>query len=162
MTEKAMFAAGCFWGVQDAFNELKSQGVIDTTVGYAGGHKTDPTYEEVCKGQTDHREVVLVEFDPDQISFETLLDTFWECHDPSYPNDGGEEVEVQYRSAVFYFNEGQKQAATLSKQKVIDQNRFQGPVVTDILEQKPFYRAEDVHQNFNQLDKVCSRKRPKK
>ncbi len=144
--EKATFAAGCFWGVEAAFSE--TPGVTSTAVGYAGGVTENPTYRDVCGGQTGHAEVVEVEFDPEQVSYERLLDLFWSIHDPTTPNRQGPDIGTQYRSAVFYCDEAQREAATRKKRQLEEAVVFNRPIVTEITAAGPFYRAEDYHQQY--------------
>ena len=142
--EKATFAAGCFWGVEAAFRKLK--GVLSTTVGYSGGETKSPTYEEVCSDRTGHAEVVLVEYNPFMISYEQLLNLFWEIHDPTQLNRQGPDVGSQYRSVIFYHTSEQMAAALVSKEKA--QKRQKKPIVTEVLPAVGFYRAEDYHQQY--------------
>jgi peptide-methionine (S)-S-oxide reductase len=144
--ENAIFAAGCFWGIEAAFRRV--DGVVDAAVGYAGGTAEEPTYEQVCTGKTGHAEVVQVTFDPERVSFDQLLDVFWGVHDPTTLNRQGPDVGSQYRSAVFYLNDGQKAAAEASKEKVEQAGIFAGPVVTEITAAGPFWRAEGYHQRY--------------
>ncbi len=144
MNEKAMFGAGCFWGVEAAFRKLK--GVTSAAVGYSGGRTQNPTYEQVCSHQTGHAEVVLVEFDPGQISFAQLLETFWEIHNPTTLNRQGPDVGDQYRSAIFYFTSSQRDAALVSKESA--QAKFSRPIVTEITPAAEFFRAEEYHQRY--------------
>lgn len=143
---KATFAAGCFWGVEAAFRQI--DGVTATTVGYSGGNTASPTYKEVCTDTTGHAEVVQVEYDPDRVSYETLLDTFWSNHDPTQLNRQGPDVGTQYRSAIFYHDDDQKTAAAASKEKLESSGRSGRPIVTEIIEAQEFYRAEDYHQQY--------------
>lgn len=145
---KATFAAGCFWHVEDLFR--KTTGVKSTTVGYTGGKLLNPTYEEVCTDRTGHAEAVQVEYDPDQVSYDKLLEIFWENHDPTTLNRQGPDVGSQYRSAVFYHDESQKQEAEKSKQELEKSNRFQKSIVTEIAPAPEFYKAEDYHQKYFQ------------
>jgi peptide-methionine (S)-S-oxide reductase len=147
-TEKATFAAGCFWGVEETFRNLK--GVLSTTVGYAGGTKESPTYEDVCTDKTGHAEVVEVEFDPSQITYDELLDVFWSNHNPTTLNRQGPDVGTQYRSVIFYHSPEQKSAAEASKQKIDSSGRFGRPVVTQIEPAPAFWRAEEYHQRYLQ------------
>jgi peptide-methionine (S)-S-oxide reductase len=144
--EKATFAAGCFWGVEAEFQDV--QGVISTQVGYTGGVTKHPTYEDVCRGDTDHAEAVELIFDPSTISYSELLDIFWRIHDPTLLNRQGPDVGSQYRSAIFYHNEQQHKHAIASRdmlQRTIPKNK---PIVTQILSAPQFYPAEEYHQNY--------------
>ncbi len=141
---QASFAAGCFWGIEAAFR--KRDGVISTTVGYTGGSTADPSYEEVCSGQTGHAEAVLVEFDPAQVSYEELLDLFWEIHDPTTPNRQGPDIGTQYRSAIYAHDAEQEAAAKASRDAAA--GRFARPIVTEIAPAGPFHTAEDYHQKY--------------
>jgi peptide-methionine (S)-S-oxide reductase len=142
--QTAIFAAGCFWGVEADFRDIP--GVLDAEVGYTGGHTESPTYRDVCTDTTGHAEAVRVTFDADTVSYETLLDAFWSLHDPTQLNRQGPDVGTQYRSAVFYTNEAQRTAAEAGKNRA--QTRFARPVVTQILPEQPFFRAEDYHQRY--------------
>ena len=155
---KAMFGAGCFWGVEEAFRAVP--GVINTTMGYAGGMIENPGYEEVCSGETGHAETVLVEYDPDRISYEDLLAKFWEIHDPTTRDRQGPDIGSQYRSIIFYFTPEQEQAAQKSMQELEESGKYRvgnyrRPVVTEILAAGPFYPAEEYHQRY--LEKRQSR-----
>lgn len=141
-TEKAYFAAGCFWGVQAAFDDVK--GIVSTRVGYMGGETMNPTYEEVCTGKTNHAETVEVVFDPKHVSFKHLLDLFWKIHDPTQFNRQGPDIGTQYRSAIFYTTEEQKKMAEKSKQAQ------GGKIVTTILPAPVFYAAEEYHQKYHE------------
>ena len=141
----ATFAAGCFWGVEAAFRQI--DGVTATTVGYSGGNTASPTYKEVCTDTTGHAEVVQVEYDPDRVSYETLLDTFWSNHDPTQLNRQGPDVGTQYRSAIYYHDDEQKAAATASKDKLESSGRGRA-IVTEITQAQEFYPAEDYHQQY--------------
>ena len=145
-TEKATFGAGCFWGVEATFRNVK--GVTNATVGYAGGKTENPTYQDVCGHETGHAEVVEVEFDPSQASFEKLLEVFWSNHDPTTLNRQGPDVGSQYRSVIFYHSPEQKAAAEKSKADLEKSGRFRRPVVTQIEPVPSFYRAEDYHQRY--------------
>jgi peptide-methionine (S)-S-oxide reductase len=147
-TEKAMFGAGCFWGVEETFRNLK--GVLSTAVGYAGGAKENPTYEDVCTDKTGHAEVVEVEFDPSQITYDELLDVFWSNHNPTTVNRQGPDVGTQYRSVIFYFSPEQKSTAEASKKRIDASGRFRQPVVTQIERAPTFWRAEEYHQRYLQ------------
>jgi len=142
--EKATFGAGCFWGVEAAFRRLK--GVLSKTAGYSGGTTKSPTYEDVCNDRTGHAEVVLVEYNPFVISYEQLLNLFWETHDPTQLNRQGPDVGSQYRSIIFYHTPEQMAAALVSKEKA--QKKHKKPIVTEILPAAAFYRAEDYHQQY--------------
>ena len=144
MTEKATFGAGCFWGVEAAFRQLP--GVIATRVGYTGGAAENPTYEDVCSHTTGHAEAVEVTFDPEQISYDQLLDVFWAKHDPTQLNRQGWDVGTQYRSAIFFHSPEQQETATRSKAE--EQTRTRGRVVTEIVPATEFYEAEDYHQQY--------------
>src|SRR5919201_3250782 len=139
-TQKATFGAGCFWGVEEIFRKLK--GVADTAVGYAGGTKENPTYEDVCTDRTGHAEVVQVEFDPAKISYPELLDVFWANHNPTTLNRQGPDVGTQYRSVIFYHSPEQRAAAETSKEKTDRSGRFNRPIVTQIEPASKFWRAE--------------------
>lgn len=144
--EKATFAAGCFWGVEAAFRQV--DGVTATTVGYAGGTTPNASYEQVCTGRTGHAESVEVEFDPTRVSYEQLLDVFWNSHDPTTPNRQGPDVGTQYRSVIFYRTPAQEAAARASKEALERSGRFNRPIVTQIVAAGPFYRAEEYHQQY--------------
>jgi peptide-methionine (S)-S-oxide reductase len=147
--EQAVFAMGCFWGAERKFWEL-GEGVFATAVGYAGGHTPNPTYEEVCSGRTGHTEVVLVVFDPARISYEKLLKTFWENHDPTQGMRQGNDVGTQYRSAIYTFGETQKKAAEESKAMFAQAlaTKGYGAITTELAAAGPFYFAEDYHQQY--------------
>jgi len=140
---KATFAAGCFWGVEEAFRALP---IESTAVGYEGGRMKDPTYEDVCTDRTGHAEVVEVDYDPEKVSYEQLLDAFWENHDPTTKNRQGPDIGTQYRSAIFYHSPEQEAAARASVQRA--QSRFRKPIVTEIVPAAEFYRAEEYHQQY--------------
>lgn len=154
-TEVAMFGAGCFWGVEAAFQGVK--GVTKTEVGYSGGSMKNPTYKDVCGDDTGHAEVVRVEFDPSQVSYEDLLDVFWENHDPTQLNRQGPDHGSQYRSAIFFFSPEQEAAAKASKERLIRSGKFSRPIVTEITKASDFWRAEDYHQQYLEKRglKVC-------
>ena len=144
MTEKATFGAGCFWGVEVEFRNVP--GVVDAAVGYEGGTVPNPTYEQVCRKGTGHAEVVEVEFDPAEVSYEELLDTFFELHDPTQLNRQGPDVGDQYRSVVFTHSAEQERAARAARDRA--QERFDRPVVTAIEPASDFWRAEEYHQQY--------------
>ena len=143
---KADFAAGCFWGVEATFRQV--EGVLSTAVGYEGGHTQDPTYEQVCTHTTGHAETVEVEYDPSRVSYEHLLDVFWDNHDPTQLNRQGPDVGDQYRSAIFFHTPEQQAAAIASKDKRAASGRYKRPIVTEITPASKFYRAEDYHQQY--------------
>ncbi len=147
--EKAVFGLGCFWGAERKFWQL-GDGVFVTAVGYAGGATPNPTYEEVCSGRTGHNEVVLVVFDPKRISYEELLRTFWESHDPTQGMRQGNDVGTQYRSGIYVFDEAQRRAAEASKAAYgrALAGRGYGAITTEIADAGPFYFAEDYHQQY--------------
>lgn len=144
--QKATFGAGCFWGVEDAFMQI--EGVKRTTVGYLGGTLKNPTYKEVCSGKTGHAEVVQIVFDPEKVSYEELLNLFWEIHNPTLLNRQGPDVGTQYRSAVFYHSEEQKEIAEKSKKALNSSGKYRDPIVTEITEASAFYKAEEYHQEY--------------
>ena len=144
MVEKATFGAGCFWQVEIVF--ANTPGVVGTAVGYLGGTLPNPSYEQVCTGRTGHAEVVQVEFDPERVSYDQLLDIFWELHDPTQLNRQGPDRGTQYRSAIFFHSAEQEAAARASKDRVQGQHRR--PVVTEITPASEFYRAEGYHQRY--------------
>jgi peptide-methionine (S)-S-oxide reductase len=148
-TETAVFGGGCFWGVETAFREI--EGVVDTSVGYMGGHVDNPTYFDVCAGRTGHAEVVRVEFDPSKVSYERLLEVFWSVHDPTTLNRQGPDVGPQYRSVIFPTTAAQREAAVASKaaqQAICDRSRR--TVFTEIVPASTFWRAEEYHQQFEE------------
>jgi peptide-methionine (S)-S-oxide reductase len=145
-TEKAMFGAGCFWGVEATFRSIN--GVKEAIVGYAGGKTENPTYEDVCTDETGHAEVVEVEYDPALVSYDQLLEVFWANHDPTTLNRQGPDVGTQYRSVIFYYTPEQKAAAERSKAAQDQSGRFRRPIVTQIEPAPPFYRAEEYHQRY--------------
>ncbi len=144
--KKATFAAGCFWGVEKVFGQVP--GVVETAVGYTGGTKAKPTYEEVCRGLTGHAEAIEVVYDPAKVSYDELLVTFWQYHDPTTPNRQGPDVGTQYRSEIFYHDADQKAAAEKSKDILAKSGIFKKPVVTEIAPAKEFWRAEEYHQKY--------------
>jgi peptide-methionine (S)-S-oxide reductase len=143
---KATFAAGCFWGVEDAFRQV--EGVTSTAVGYTGGTTKNPTYKDVCGGRTGHAEAVEVEFDPAKVSYLQLLAVFWKSHDPTTLNRQGPDIGSQYRSGIFFHNAEQEAEARASKEVLIQQGIFKRPIVTEISPASEFYRAEDYHQQY--------------
>ena len=144
MATKATFGAGCFWGVEAAFR--RTEGVTATAVGYAGGGVDNPTYEQVCSHRTGHAEVVEVTYDPEQVSYEDLLGVFWGKHDPTQLNRQGWDIGDQYRSAIFFHDDEQQEAATRSKAE--EQTRHKNQVVTLVEPAQTFYEAEDYHQQY--------------
>jgi len=144
--EKATFAAGCFWGIEETFRQVK--GIVATAVGFSGGHFGRPTYEQVCTLDTGHAEAVRVIFDPKVVSYETLLDVFWKIHDPTTKDRQGPDVGKQYRSVIFFHDENQKAAALASKEKLEKSGIFKNPIVTDIVPVSEFYMAEEYHQQY--------------
>ena len=144
--EKATFGAGCFWGVEEAFRTTK--GVTSTAVGYEGGKTKNPTYEDVCSHTTGHAEVVEVEFDPKQVSYDQLLDLFWKIHDPTTMNRQGPDHGSQYRSAIFFHSPEQEKAAKASKEKLGKSGTYERPIVTEIVPAAEFWRAEEYHQQY--------------
>ena len=146
MTEKATFAAGCFWGVEALFRQI--DGVVDAVCGYEGGDVAEPTYKQVCTGTTGHAEVVEVDYDPGKISYTQLLDAFWEMHDPTTKNRQGPDVGTQYRSGIFYHTPEQEKAARASLRRLDESGKHQDPVVTEITPASAFWRAEEYHQRY--------------
>ena len=144
--ETVSFGAGCFWCVEAVFQRV--EGVLKVTSGYQGGHKENPTYKEVCAGTTGHAEVIQVQYDPDKVSFDSLLDLFWKAHDPTQLNRQGADVGTQYRSAIYTTTAEQRSAAESALKKLNDEDAFNKPVVTEIAEAGPFYAAEDYHQDY--------------
>ena len=144
--KKAMFGAGCFWGVELAFRQVP--GVSDVAVGYSGGHVPEPTYRDVCTGRTGHAEVVEVDYDPEKVSYSRLLDVFWSIHDPTTPNRQGPDVGTQYRSAIFTYDPEQASEARASKAAEDASGRLRRPIVTEITPASTFYRAEEYHQRY--------------
>jgi peptide-methionine (S)-S-oxide reductase len=144
--EKATFAAGCFWGVEEAFRHI--DGVVDTAVGYEGGTLENPTYEDVCTDRTGHAEVVEVTFDPARVSYAQLVDFFFSIHDPTTLNRQGPDVGTQYRSAIFYHTPEQEAIARAAKERLQASGRFRRPIVTEIVPASTFWRAEEYHQRY--------------
>jgi len=155
---KATFAAGCFWGVESIFRQIK--GVTETMVGYIGGNFDYPSYEDVCSGNTGHAEAIGIEYDPSQVSYEELLMIFWSNHNPTTINQQGPDIGEQYRSAIFFHNAEQEQLAKTIKEKLqpAAKKRFGKEIVTEIKQASKFYKAEDYHQNYlgNHPEKVCT------
>lgn len=145
-TEKATFGAGCFWGVEATFRQVP--GVVSTRVGYAGGRTQNPSYKQVCYEDTGHAEVVEVVYDPAQVSYEQLLNVFWENHDPTTLNRQGPDVGEQYRSAIFFHNAQQEAAARKSLRELESAKVFSRPIVTEITPASEFWEAEDYHQQY--------------
>ena len=145
-TEKATFGAGCFWQVEEAYR--KTPGVIETAVGYEGGHTENPTYEQVCAGNTGHAEVTQVTFDPDQVSYEELVEKFWAVHDPTQMNRQGPDVGDQYRTAIFTHSDEQAEIARKSLENA--QSKFKDPIVTTVEPATGFWKAEEYHQCYLQ------------
>ncbi len=154
-TEVATFGGGCFWCMEAVFQRIP--GVISVTSGYAGGKTDNPTYKQVCTGETGHAEVIQIQFNPQKLSFDKLLEFFWDAHDPTTLNRQGADVGTQYRSIILYSNEGQKVAAEKSKAEM--QKHFRQPIVTQIVPLTKFYKAETYHQNYyndNPTQPYCS------
>jgi peptide-methionine (S)-S-oxide reductase len=149
--ETAVFAAGCFWGVEAAFRQLP--GVLEVTSGYTGGHTVAPSYQDVCSGRTGHAEAVEVIYDPQQISYDALLDAFWKIHDPTTPNRQGPDVGTQYRSAIFTHGAEQRRLAEASRAR--EQANQSKPIVTEIAAAGDFYPAEDYHQRYFEKNGVA-------
>ena len=143
---KATFGAGCFWGVEAQFRQIK--GVTSTSVGYTGGTLDKPSYEDVCNGRTGHAEAVEVDYDPERVSYEDLLEVFWNNHDPTTLNRQGPDVGAQYRSAIFFHSPEQEAAARASKEELGQSGRFRSAIVTQIVPAKTFWRAEEYHQQY--------------
>lgn len=143
-TQTAIFAAGCFWGVEHEFRQIN--GVLDAQVGYTGGTTANPTYQEVCNGDTMHAEAVKVEFDPSVVSFQELVEAFWDLHDPTQRNRQGPDYGTQYRSAIFYVSDEQRQIAEKSRSNA--QPRFSSPIATEIVAADTFWPAEEYHQRY--------------
>lgn len=144
--EHATFAAGCFWGVENTFRKL--DGVLDTRVGYTGGTTPNPNYRDVCGGNTGHAEAVRVVFDPERISYEDLLETFWSCHNPTQKNRQGPDVGSQYRSAIFSHTPDQEESARASKDVLGSSGRYVDPIATEISPAPEFFEAEEYHQRY--------------
>ena len=153
---KATFAAGCFWGVEELFSNIK--GVTSTMVGYTGGNLPDPFYQDVCTGKTGHAEAIQLEFDPNVISFEELLDIFWANHNPTTSNQQGPDIGSQYRSAVFFHDSEQENVAKTTKKKLDESGKFPKKIVSEIVKETTFFKAEEYHQKYLQKDglRACS------
>ncbi|NHJ19804.1 MAG: peptide-methionine (S)-S-oxide reductase [Candidatus Lokiarchaeota archaeon] len=149
--EEAIFGAGCFWGVEYKLGKVK--GVLSTEVGYTGGTTKNPTYKDVCTNTTGHAEVVKVTFDPSIVSYEELLETFWDIHNPTTLNRQGWDIGTQYRSAVFYKDESQRLSAVKLKDTLDKSGKYSKPIVTEIVPFKEFYRAEEYHQKYHEKNK---------
>jgi peptide-methionine (S)-S-oxide reductase len=145
-TEVATFGAGCFWGVEAAFRQVP--GVVDTRVGFEGGTIPNPTYRQVCTNTTGHAEVVQVTFDPSRVSYDRLLEVFWDIHDPTQLNRQGPDVGTQYRSVIFYHTPEQEKAARASLARLAASGRYKRPIVTAIEPASQFYEAEEYHQRY--------------
>jgi len=152
--EKATFGAGCFWGVEAAFRKV--DGVVDTAVGYSGGHTPNPTYEDVCSHTTGHAEVVQVTFDPARVSYEELLEVFWRIHDPTQVNRQGPDIGDQYRSVIFYHSGEQRRIAEESRAALEASGRLSRPVATKIEPAQTFWRAEEYHQRYYEKRGITS------
>ena len=158
--EKATFEAGCFWHVEEVFSKVK--GVLGTKVGYTGGKEKNPSYERVCSDETGHAEAIEVTYDPSIVSYEELLDVFWKIHDPTQINRQGPDIGTQYRSAIFYYSEEQKNKAIKSKEK--QQKKLKQKIATEIASIKDFYKAEEYHQRYmekmkNPINKIINKLR---
>lgn len=149
-TAEAVFGAGCFWCVEAVFQELK--GVKSVESGYMGGHVDNPTYQQVCTGITGHAEVAKITYNPNVVSFKELLEVFWKTHDPTTLNQQGADVGTQYRSAIFYMNQEQKELAEKYKMRLNESGAFSAPIVTEIAKAGKFYPAENYHQNYYSLN----------
>ena len=144
--QETTFGAGCFWGVEDAFRQV--DGVTSTAVGYSGGHFENPTYENVCADKTGHAEVVKVDFDENRVSYEDLLKIFWNVHDPTTLNRQGPDIGSQCRSVIFYHTKDQEKTAIESRKNLEESKKYPNPIVTEIVQAKTFYRAEEYHQQY--------------
>ncbi|MCQ5377362.1 MAG: peptide-methionine (S)-S-oxide reductase MsrA [Candidatus Methanomethylicia archaeon] len=155
MLEIATFGMGCFWGAESIFMGIK--GVKKTSVGYMGGHTKNPTYEEVCTDKTGHAEVVQIEYDPNEVTYEELLNAFWENHDPTTPNRQGPDYGTQYRSVIFYHNDEQKKKAEEVLKRLESSKKYKGRIVTEIVPASEFYRAEEYHQKYFEKKRIRTR-----
>ena len=151
-TQKAIFGAGCFWGVEEKFRKV--EGVLSTRVGYTGGTFTKPTYKDVCSHKTGHAEAIEITFDPSKVSYDDLLEVFWLTHDPTTLNRQGPDIGTQYRSAIFYIDSEQKEKAIRSKAKLEASKRFKNPIVTQIVPASEFWEAEEYHQQYAEKRKT--------
>lgn len=142
----ATFAAGCFWGVEYRFSGV--EGVVETEVGYTGGTLDHPGYDDVCSGRSGHAEAVRIQYDPAKVSYDELLEVFWACHDPTQLNRQGPDIGTQYRSAIYVHDAEQRRSAEASLARMGESGRYQRPIVTEIAEAGPFWRAEDKHQKY--------------
>jgi peptide-methionine (S)-S-oxide reductase len=150
MIQETTLGAGCFWCIEACYSQL--QGVLEVYPGYAGGHKLDPTYQEVCAGNTGHAEVARVVFDDEKVTFDELLELFWFVHDPTQLNRQGNDIGTQYRSVVFYHSEFQKERADYFISKLTREKVWENPIVTEVIEINNFYRAENYHHNYFELN----------
>lgn len=150
VTDTATFGNGCFWCTEAIFQQL--EGVLKVESGYSGGHVVNPTYKQVCEGNTGHAEVIQIVYDPEKISFDELLEVFWQTHDPTTPNRQGNDVGPQYRSVVFYHNQEQKEKTEAYKKKLNEAKAFDAPIVTEISPFDKFYVAENYHQDYYNLN----------
>ena len=151
--EKATFGAGCFWHIEEEFKKI--EGVVLTSVGFMGGSIKNPSYKDVCTGKTGHAEVVHLEYDPKAVSYEKLLEVFWNIHDPTTLNRQGPDIGTQYRSAIFFHNSEQEKIAKLSKEKLEKSGKFKNKIVTEIIPSQDFYKAEDYHQKYFEKQRSC-------
>ena len=151
--EKAVFGAGCFWHIEEEFKKVK--GTILTSVGFMGGNLKNPSYKDVCTGMTGHAEVVCIEYDPKIISYDELLEVFWNIHDPTTLNRQGPDVGTQYRSAIFFYNQDQEKKAKSSKEKLEKSNKYKNKIVTEIKPAQNFWKAEEYHQQYFEKQKKC-------
>ncbi|MBY9015557.1 MAG: peptide-methionine (S)-S-oxide reductase MsrA [Candidatus Lokiarchaeota archaeon] len=149
--KEAIFGAGCFWGVENRFGKIK--GVVETEVGYTGGSTKNPTYKDVCTNKTGHAEVVKITYDPSIVSYEELLELFWDIHNPTTLNRQGWDTGTQYRSAVFYNNEEQHLSAIKLKEKLDKSGKYKKPIVTEIVPAAEYYKAEEYHQKYHEKNK---------
>lgn len=152
LSKKVIFGAGCFWGVEAAFRKVI--GVSDVICGYSGGHVKNPVYGDICTGETGHAEVVQVLYDDSKITFEALLDVFWNCHNPTTRNQQGPDIGTQYRSVIFFYTSTQETTAKLSKEKLQLSGLWREPIVTEILPVTEFYRAEEYHQRYFEKQRI--------